>query len=268
MGGMSHMSVGGLRLRFEIAGEGPPVLFLPGMGNGREAWRGQVVALGEAFRCVTYDPRDVGESDLATAPYTIRDLAGDAAALLEALGVARAHVVGWSMGGAVAQELALGWPERVDRLVLIATYPAGDARGAANLHGWALLRRRLEPVDYQRVIAPWVYSPREFDEPDLVERAIAQVLRRPAQPQAAFERQVEATLGHDALDRLPLIAAPTLLLFGTDDALTPLRFAHALRARIPHSDLQTIDGAGHALIWTRAAEVNAALRQFLGGPAP
>ncbi len=223
------------------------------------------MALGDQFRCLSYDPRDVGDSDLAPSPYSTRDLASDAVGVLDALGVGQAHVVGWSMGGAVAQEVAIGWPERVKRLALIATYADGDERGAANLRGWALLRQRLTRAEYLRVTAPWVYSPSEYEQPMLVQGIVEVALSGPEQPQAAFERQVEATVLHHAGDRLDRVNAPTLLVFGADDALTPLRFAHMLRQGIPHSELIVLDGAGHALLQTRAAEVNQALERFLKG---
>lgn len=260
--------VGGLRLRVAVRGEGEPVLFLPGLGNGRACWDAQISELHGRFRCIAFDPRDVGQSDPSPIGYGMRTLAEDAIAVLDALGIRSAHVVGWSMGGAVAQELAIGWPDRVRRLALIATYADTDERGTANLRGWAWLRRRVTPLEFERVLAPWVYSASEYARPGLVEEAIAQVAARPAQPVDRFERQVEATVGHRAGDRLTRISAPTLLLFGSGDALTPPRFADALARGIRDSQLTVLDDAGHALLWTRTAEVNQALSAFLSGSTP
>lgn len=255
---------GQIRLRSESRGDGFPILFIPGLGNGWNCWEAQFAELSREFRCVSFDPRDVGESGLSPDPYTTRDLAGDAVAVLDSHRIEQAHVVGWSMGGAVAQEMAIGWPERVRRLVLIATYPDGDARGAANMRGWALLRRRLDRLEYLRVTAPWVYSPSDYELPSFVDNAIELALSRPEQPQAAYERQVEATVSHHAGDRLDRIGAPTLLIFGGDDALTPLRFAHMLQQALPESELKVLAGAGHALLRTRATDVNRLLKHFLG----
>lgn len=261
----TFVKVGQARIRCECRGDGEPILFVSGLGNGWRCWEQQFLALEDQFRCLSYDPRDVGESDLASSPYSTSDLATDAVGVLDALGVRQAHVVGWSMGGAVAQEIAIAWPERVKRLALIATYADGDARGAANLRGWALLRRRLTRDEYLRVTAPWVYSPAEYEQPMLVQSAIELALAAPEQPQAAFERQVEATVLHHAGGRLSHITAPTLLVFGADDALTPLHFAQTLHEEISRSELIVLDGAGHALLRTRTVEVNQALQHFLHG---
>lgn len=270
---MPHARVNGLDLFYRDSGprNGPTVLFISGLGNDHRAFAAQARALSEpamgperSYRCITYDQRDVGQSSLAAAPYTIADLADDAAGLLAALDVPMAHVVGWSMGGAVAQELALRHPERVRSLALLATYTSSDPRGAARQRSWALLRERLAPQEYADATWPWVYTVHDYHTPGLMEEALRRVLENPTpQPNEAYWRQVEAVLGHHTEGRLSAIAAPTLLVFGEEDLLTPMRFARVLAAEVPHARLVTIPRAGHALLWTHAELVTMLLRGWL-----
>ena len=256
--------VGNLRLYVEDVGIGAPVLFIAGLGSDHHTWVPVLPLLSDAFRCITFDNRDSGASDEAGQPYAVAELAADAAAILEALGVARAHVVGVSMGGAVAQELALRYPERVGRLVLLSTYTSSDERGATILGSWLHLQRALPRDDYFRAIYPWLYTVEDYAVPGLVESVLEYTLReRSSQSESAYARQMAAALSHKTVGRLAAIRAPTLLLFGEDDSLTPLRFARSLAAEIPDVRLQTFPRTGHSLLWTRTAEVGAAIRQFL-----
>jgi len=258
------VAVGNLRLYVEDVGIGAPVLFIAGLGSDHHSWTPVLPLLSEVLRCITFDNRDSGASDEATQPYTVAELAADAAEILDALGVGRAHVVGASMGGAIAQELALRYPERVGRLVLLSTYTSSDERGAAILHSWLHLQRALPREAYFRAIYPWLYTAEDYAVPGLVENVLEYTLReRPAQSASAYERQMAAALSHEAVGRLAEIRAPTLLLFGEEDVLTPLRFAQSLAAEIPDARLQVFPRTGHSLLWTRTAEVGAEIRQFL-----
>ena len=168
---MPHVQAGLLRLFYrdsapESAREA--VLFLSGMGNDHTAWAAQARALSEGFRTITYDHRDIGQSSLADGPYTIADLADDAAGLLDALAIEAAHCVGWSMGGAVAQELALRHPDRVRSLALVATYTSSDPRGDLRMRSWAALRPRLTPEEFAHLTWPWVYTVADYRRPGFI----------------------------------------------------------------------------------------------------
>ncbi len=245
-------------------GEGEPILWIMGLGNDHRGWAYQVPAFRDRFRCITYDNRDCGQSQLAEGPYTVADMAEDAVGLLDALGVEQAHVVGFSMGGAQAQELAVHHPERVRRLVLCNTYSSRDERGAAIFRGRVLMREKLSPEEYTRLLLPWVYTVRDYARPGFIEQTVEALLNDPyPQSPDAFRRQVEATIAHDMEDRLGQIKAPTLLLFGEDDITTPLRFARALEAGIPNATLTLVPGAGHGLPWSHPGEFTRAVRAFL-----
>ena len=240
------------------------ILWIMGLGNDHRGWAYQIPAFRDTFRCITYDNRDSGQSQQAEHNYDVAELAGDAIGLLDALDVERAHVVGFSMGGAQAQELAIRHPERVRKLVLCNTYTSRDARGAEMFRGRVLLRERLSAEEYYRLTLPWAYAYQDYQRPGYIDGVIEALLNDPnPQPLDAFRRQVEATVSFDSEDRLGQITAPTLLLFGEDDITTPLRFARALDAGIADTTLHTVPGAGHGLPWSHPDEFNRVVGEFL-----
>lgn len=254
----------GFELFCRESGEGEPVLWIMGLGNDHRGWAFQAPAFRDRFRCITYDNRDCGQSQLASGPYTVADMAEDAVALLDALDVESAHVVGFSMGGAQAQEVAIRHPERVCKLVLCNTYSSRDERGAAIFRGRVLLRERVDPEEYARLLLPWTYTVQDYARPGFIDATVQALLNDPhPQPVDAFRRQVEATVSFDSTDRLGEIRSPALLLFGADDITTPLRFARALEAGIPNATLRLVDGAGHGLPWSHPEEFNEIVREFL-----
>ena len=263
---MPYCTVNGLRHYYEERGSAtaPQVLFIPGLGGNHESWGPVLRRLEESYRLVTYDPRDAGQSQRASEPYTIATMADDVASLLGHLGIASVSVVGLSMGGAIAQELAIGRPELVRRLVLIASYDAGDPRGSAIFEQLARLRRLLSREDYHRTLLPWVYTHREFEDAISPEEVVRRLSEDPLYQEAdAYDRQMRATTAFRSRDRLGRIACPTLLIFGDEDLLTPLRFARSLEAGIRGSRLMLLSGAGHGVAWTRSAEVAALIDGFL-----
>ena len=263
---MPEEIINGIRLHCEDRGNprGTPLLFLPGLGGNHLSWALVVRRLGSRRRLLLMDPRDAGKSAESPTSYTITDLALDAAGLLDRLGIATAAVVGLSMGGAIAQELAIARPDLVHRLVLIATYDEGDDRASFMFEQFARLRRTLSRDDFNRVLIPWLYTHEEISGGlDPYDAAAALTLDPFVQSAEAYERQVAAIVTHSAQDRLGRIRCPAQLIFGDSDVFTPLRFARSLQERIPRSRLAILAGAGHALVWTRSAEVAALIDGFL-----
>ncbi|HXG42267.1 MAG TPA: alpha/beta hydrolase [Dehalococcoidia bacterium] len=243
---------------------GPPVVFLPGLGGDGRWWRPVASRLDDRYRCFCLDLRDSGRSARSPAPYTVADMAEDVAAFCQAQGLSSVYLVGYSLGGAVAQELAIGRPELVRRLVLVATYTSGDPRGAAIFKGFAALRRSLPREEYLRLLFPWVYSHQEYRQPGLVEEAVARAAADPLWPEDdAYQRQVEAALSFCSEGRLAGVTCPVLLVFGDQDIMTPLRFAHRLQQELPLARLVVLAGTGHGLLFTRWREVASLVRGFL-----
>ena len=262
---MPRLNAGGLSLFYQESGAGQPVIFIPGLGSDHTAWGYQTRALSQHFRCIALDNRDVGQSDCAPGPYTTRDMAQDLIGLLDALSIASADIVGWSMGSAIAQEVAINWPERVRRLCLVASYHEGDPRGTERHTTFAELRRTLGLETYLKVVYPWSFTYRAYLRPGFVQGIMKRALESPfPQRQEAYERQVAATVSHDARGRLSRIQSPTLVLVGDEDILTPSeRFSRAMAREIPNARLVVVPEVGHALLWEQPDAVNQALQEFL-----
>ena len=170
-----YVNANGLNLYYETFGEpgSPPVLLISGLGGDHRGWKPLAQFLQDSFRVIVIDNRDSGLSQRALTPYAIRDMAEDAVGVLGELGIARTHVVGYSMGGAIAQEIAIEFPHIVDRLTLLATYDAGDPRGSALFRGFASLRRDLPRDEYIRLSIPWVYTHAEYEVEGFIEQLIS-----------------------------------------------------------------------------------------------
>ena len=235
----------GCRIQYELFGDpGSPVLtLLEGIGADIAGWRRSIPALAGELRVVAIDHRGNGASDDPPGPCTMMTFVEDALAVLDELGVDRAHVYGQSFGGTVAQEMGLTHPDRVRTLVL-----AGTHTGRA--HAIAVADRTVPKGE------PWraLYAP-SFPEahPDVVAED-----RRSAAAQPAHERgqrgQWEAMQQWDAFDRLPQIAVPTLVLHGTEDEVIAPGNAELLARRIPGAELRLLEGAGH-VFWSEQPEL-------------
>ena len=244
----------GCRLYHEIHGplDAPPLVLLEGMGGDVPGWRRNIPHLAERLLVVAYDFRGNGMSDAPDQPMTMSTFVDDTVALLDHLGIERAHVYGQSFGGMVAQELALVNPQRVRTLVLACTHP-----------GIAHAVRSSTAVPEEE---PWrqLYSPRFPDEHP---EQVADDLRVGSlDPQAAHagRRQWEAMRGFDAYDRLGGIRMPTLVLHGTDDLMVPVENAGILAERIPGAELTLLEGAGHLYHSERPEEADASVLDFIG----
>ena len=238
----------GTELMVSVAGEGPPLLMIPGLGATRVVFEPIVPLLTPWSRVAVYDQRGIGASQPAQGPYSTEQLGDDAAAVLAGLEAGRAVVLGASFGGMVAQQLAVRHPERVRALVLAATGPGPRhlVREPAQEASDALLGKGARtPEDAYRVACTVLYSRRfQEDHPEFIEAQVRDRARRPVAARV-FQAQLAASRAHDTWDRLPSITAPTLVMHGSEDAVMPLANAELLAQRIPNAVLEVIDGAGH-----------------------
>ncbi len=264
---MPLITANGIELYYRDDGARPPVLFIQGLGVDHRGWSGVTRPLSQRYRCISYDNRDVGRSAQTAAAYDVTDLAADALALLDALAVERADIVGVSMGGVIAQEIAIRRPARVGKLALVSTYTSGDPRGSAIFESQAMLRRVLPREEYLRATFWSVYSHEDYRREGFVDEMVSRTAANELwQPQDAYERHVRAVTSVNTEGRLSKIAAPTLVLVGAQDILTPMRFASILARDIPNSRLEVVEGAGHGLIWSHAGVVAEILEGFLSEP--
>lgn len=254
-----------LLLYYADTGQGEPLVFLNGLAGDHLYWNGQVRAFGDRCRCLALDNRDAGRSSYATGPYTMADLAGDVAGLLHALDLPPAHLVGLSLGGMIAQEVALAHPRRVRSLVLTGTLARADAWFNATLDAYSHIRRQVADTPaFFEALLPWLVSPRFFESSTKVEwlRAFLHQAPHPQQIDGFF-RQFAAMRGHDTLDRLSAIRCPVLVAVGEDDLIVPPRYARQLAERIPQARLEMLPGVGHAPVIEEPRRFNRLLGDFL-----
>lgn len=260
---------GGVRIAYEATGAGPPLVLVHGLGYARWGWEPVAPRLAEDFTVVALDNRGIGASDVPPGPYSTRALAADVVAVLDAAGVERAHVVGTSLGGMAAQELALGWPERVDRLVLASTTPGGDMAFPLPERTLALMAEApsLDPdVALRRFVENALAHRTVTERPELVRRIHERRLSFPPDP-AGWQAQAAAGAAHDAFGRLARIRAQTLVLHGADDGVVDPRNAELLERGIPGARRLVFEGAGHLLPWEEPERFAGVVRDFLLEPA-
>jgi 3-oxoadipate enol-lactonase len=238
---------GRTHLHWETTGDGEPVLLIMGLGLSGGAWWRTVPVLARRLRVITFDNRGVGRSRALSYAYTTAAMADDAATVLDGVGVERAHVYGISLGGMVAQALALRHPERVRSLVLGATSPGGPRAERPSAEVTAFFRRRLRmaPEEAAWESVPINYGPRCRSEHfDRIEEDVAQRLAHPFS-ERAYRAQLFAAVWHNCLGALSRIAVPTLVVHGALDRVVPVANAHLLAERIPGARLRILEDAGH-----------------------
>lgn len=254
-------------LYYEVHGKGKPLLLIQGLGVDSSGWAMQVPAFAEQFKVIAFDNRDVGQSSRSGGAYDVADMADDAAALLESLRVERAHVVGVSMGGLVAQELVLRHPQKVDRLVLGCTFGKISTSIAFNLRVWNWIKQRdSENEIFPLAGMPWTVSRELLGNVIGVNQMLLEMRSQPfPQSEEAYSRQVAATSRFNAKDRLDAVKAATLVLVGEQDIITPPWMGRELAEAIPGAILQILEGKGsaHAFMWEMSDAFNAAVLDFL-----
>jgi 3-oxoadipate enol-lactonase len=245
---MPVVSAGEIELSYERSGSGPPLLMIMGRSGTALSWGEPFLEpLRQDFETIVYDHRGVGESSRMEEPFTIVQLAEDAAHLLDALGIDSAHVLGISMGGMVAQELALAHPEHVRTLILGGTYCGGEGSSLTSPEVAQRLAEARMSGDLERTLrTSWevdVSASFAADE-DAYAAFRANALKRRVAI-SVIMAQIQAIAAHDTLAWLHQLTMPTLIVHGTADQITPVENAHLIAAHIPGSRLEIFDGIGH-----------------------
>jgi len=263
------VNVGGRQLAYEEVSPPDPegtVLLLCGIGAKRQGWYRQLPVLGRRFRTLALDYRDVGDSDPATEPYSIDELADDVAALARELGIESASLVGISMGGFISLVLALRHPELVDRLILVVTSAGGETHVSTSPEVMRALMpdaTELESGDGARRVCSLVAAPGFAEShPEAIDEFVEIALHNPMR-RDAYLRQLEACRAHDVADRLGDIHTPTLVLHGDVDPLVRIENGRLLAERIPGARLIVYENVGHIPEVECADDFNRDLAAFL-----
>jgi len=254
-----------VRIGWERHGSGAALLLIHGLGYARWGWEPVLPGLAERLDVILFDNRGIGESDSPPGPYTAREMAEDAVQVLDEAGVERAHVVGTSLGGMVAQELALAHPERVDRLVLACTTPGGPKAHPMPQQTVALMAEAgtLEPAVALRRFVENALAPKTVAaRPELVDRIMTHRLAT-AQSPVAWAAQAAAGMTFDAYDRLGGLRAPTLVQHGGEDAVVDPRNGDLLAELVPAARVDPFPGTGHLFFWEEPERFVTSLTAFL-----
>jgi pimeloyl-ACP methyl ester carboxylesterase len=249
-----------IRISYRVEGKGDPLVMIMGFTAGRSGWARQTPFFRKCYRVITFDNRGAGKSDKPAGPYSTRMMADDTVRLMDLLGIEKAHILGMSMGGMIAQELAINYPQRVMKLVLASTYARRDETSGDAVEEARFLRLTPE----QRTTAMVGLA---FNKPfyRFAFSLIAGVMTRftKASDRAGTEGQSEACVRHDALERLSQITAPTLVIVGTEDRLIKPVSSDVIAARIPNTKLVRIEGGSHYFSFEMANVFNREVLSFL-----
>jgi pimeloyl-ACP methyl ester carboxylesterase len=255
---MAEVNVNGCKIYYEVHGQGVPLVLIMGLRRNAEWWYRQIPALSEHFQVIAFDNRGAGRSDKPVMEYSIRQFADDTAGLMDALDILNAHILGISMGGYIAQELALNYPYKVKSLVLGCTGCGGD-------RAVVMSPKRMEKFTANKGLSPEQILRKDMDiyfsddyllqHPEKIEQFV-EISMRYYQPADAFFRQFDACLRHDTGDRLSQLAAPTLIMTGDDDPLVPPQNSHILKDLIENADLVVFPGGRHCFFIEEADRFN------------
>jgi pimeloyl-ACP methyl ester carboxylesterase len=258
----------GQELYYEVHGEGQPLVLVMGIGYDCTLWTlAQVPALSQKFRVVIFDNRDAGRSSQATGAYAIADMADDTAGLMDALDIKKAHVCGLSMGGMIAMEFALRHPGRLDRMILTGA-PGAPARAAFHpIRTWNWVKANDKTGEiFACQQFTWLFSNAFLRNREAVQQTVAMLSSNPnpVGPQA-YDRQAQAVLRFDVLDRLAAVKARTLCIVGEQDLLTPVHECREVADRIPGARFEVIKGEGssHVVPIERPDDFNGLVTKFL-----
>ena len=274
---MAIATVGDIEIYYEEHGHGDPLLLIMGLAADSTAWMFQIPDFARNYRTIAYDNRGVGRTSKPIGPYSIHQMAADALGLLDALGIDRAHVLGVSMGGMIAQELVLRHPERVRSLVLACTYPEPDESvemqrafvvnqfgGTVSASGEVQVDlSTVNPMMFLQHLLPTVFN-QEFIDRELPK--LLQVFSGALQYGFSMEAilgQVAAVMGHQATDRLHRITAPTLVITGDADRLVSPANSDVLAREIPGAKLVRIEGGSHGFNFETPERFNREVLEFL-----
>jgi pimeloyl-ACP methyl ester carboxylesterase len=253
------------KIYYHERGAGEPLILIMGFGADGKVWEKHAAVYERSFRCIIPDNRGVGLSSQPAGPYTTVMMARDIVAVMDHAGVKKARVAGISMGGAIAQELAINYPERVISLVLVSTWARFSNYAKMVYENLKHIRATVTGEHFMELLQLWIFAPPYYDMhlDELMKDAAAAGENTFPQTRAGFEGQLDACIAHNAVDRLKQIKVPTLVTVGSMDIFTPPEFSELLHKNIPGSVFSTYPTGGHVHHWEDLERFNNETLNFL-----
>ncbi len=255
----------GTNIYYQIRGQGDPLILIMGFGADGNVWEKHVQEYEKHFKCFLIDNRGVGKSDQPKGPYNTAMMAEDVITVMEHAGIAKARVAGISMGGAISQSLVLDYPDRVQSIALISTWPKFNNYAKMVYENLKKLRVTSRPDEFMELLQLWIFAPPYYEYALSDLQAGQKDAANNANPQSrdGFEGQLDACIQHDVVSRLGEISVPTLITVGGMDIFTPPAFSRVLHDGIKNSVLITFPEGGHVHHWEDLERFNRVTTDFL-----
>jgi 3-oxoadipate enol-lactonase len=263
---MPKIKANNITINYDQQGSGEPLILIPYLAADYACYAFQVAEYAKHFTCISVDLRGTGESDKPGGVYSTELFADDVAAVMQALGIPRAHISGLSLGAATGMWVAAKYPDKVKSLSLHSGWVKTDPFLKTVVEGWQVTAKALGNVSEMLILSifPWCFTPELYaTKPDYIQSLADFVRGRPPQPLAAFIQESNAVIAHDCSAQLGRIKAPTQITFGRHDAVTSTRFADQMTGGISGSELLIFDGCAHAPIYEKVEEFNQKTLTFL-----
>jgi pimeloyl-ACP methyl ester carboxylesterase len=254
-----------VRIAYHERGTGEPLVLLMGFGADGTVWEKHVAVYEKHFRCIVIDNRGVGKSDQPPGPYSTRIMAEDTVAVMNHAGIDTAMVAGISMGGAIAQELAINNPKRISKLLLVSTWPKFNEYAKQVYENLKHLRAVSPPQYFMELLQLWIFAPPYYEKhlASLKADALATETAENRQSSDGFNGQLDACINHDTISRLASISCPTLVTVGLMDIFTPPAFSYTIQKLISNSKLLEFAEGGHVHHWEDLETFNSQTLKFL-----
>jgi 3-oxoadipate enol-lactonase len=261
---MPKALINGINLYYEIHGTGQPLVLIQGFAGGAQAWGLQVRSFKKHFKVITLDNRGVGRTGRSSDSYTMKTMADDVIGLLDRLGIDNANILGLSMGGMIAQEVAISYPQRVKKLILCSTFATRDLP-AAGAHSSAAARRPntdIRDMKFDALMTHMISSAYNVPFYRWLFLFLMKAASRSVDSRGIFD-QANALSAYSTLERLHCIQSPTLVMTGAEDRLVSPFHSDLLASRIPNAKLVKVPGGSHAFFFEKARRFNKEVLAFL-----
>jgi len=245
---MPEVQINGTTIHYDQQGEGEPLVMIPFLTADHACFGFQMPAYAPHFSCYAVDLRGSGDTVRGDLACTMRQFVDDTAAFVDSIGANKVHILGYSLGGAVAMSFAAAYPQRVISLGLHSTWPRSDQYLRTVVRSWQVLAEQLGDVRETAITAifPWCFTPERYEQGEFIDAIVNFARSRPRQSVSDFLEHSTAVIQHDVLDALSNVSAPTQITFGTEDVITSTRFLQPMKEALPHAEVELFEGCSHA----------------------